>query len=60
MAARLGIVLYWLGCLIALLVLGLAAMALFGATPIWGLILILPAAGIWGFGRAARFVLAGT
>lgn len=70
MAARLGIVLYWIGNIIAVLCLlvlaGLTALAATGGSPDWvgAVILVafylLPLAAIsYGIGRACRYVLAG-
>jgi len=64
MAARLGIILYWLGCIVAAFIVS-AAIAFYvteGSAddlPAVGF-LILIAAIVWAIGRACRYVLAGT
>jgi hypothetical protein len=58
MAARLGDVLYWLGCVVATATGGLAAYALTfpGGEPS---VIAIIAGSIWLLGRACRYVLAG-
>ena len=61
MAERLGVVLYWLGCGLAIIFLSLAAFAISNNTekivPI--LLGFVPAAICYLVGRACRFVLSG-
>jgi hypothetical protein len=68
MAARLGNVLYWVGCIAAAFVLALFglmwATGFLGGDPetpiFYGVIAAIIAAICWGVGRACRYVLAGT
>ena len=61
MLARLGIVLYWAGCLLAACLL-LSAGALFWNGENWQAVVLIAAVGVvfWLIGRACRYVLAGT
>lgn len=59
MAARLGVVLYWLAIIVALLLAALGVVALFGETPLMSLIAFIPAGIVWAIGRAILYVLAG-
>jgi hypothetical protein len=63
MAARLGNVLYWLGCgVAAIFALLVAIVALNPGTEAvyYGSIYAITAIGAWLLGRACRYVLAGT
>jgi hypothetical protein len=63
MAARLGNVLYWLGCGIAAIFALLLAAVVFspGTEAFWyGTIYAVIAVGAWLLGRACRYVLSGT
>lgn len=67
MAARLGNVLYWTGCILALLALIVGTLTAVGDTadPVdyrWYLFALFgagPALALWLVGRACRYVLAG-
>lgn len=63
MSERLGYVLYWFACIVAL---AWAALAYYGIStmkpPDWSMFAIagiLPAMIVWGIGRAVRYVLSG-
>jgi hypothetical protein len=63
MLARLGNVLYWAGCLISIVIVGLVLYGIaFGTGQgnpfIQGLLLVI-AAGSWLIGRACQYVLSG-
>jgi hypothetical protein len=72
MAARLGNVLYWLGCAASIpfaayaIWAGLASIGYFGGstapgeTQAFALMMVVYAAGCWVSGRALRYILAGT
>ena len=60
MAARLGNVLYWLGCAVAIVLALLGVLILFGHSPGMAVFLFVPAAVAWGLGAAARYVLSGS
>lgn len=63
MAARLGNVLYWLGCVVGaifLAVLGFVAINPGEGAALWMLIYALLAVSAWLLGRAIRYILAGT
>ncbi len=59
MAARLGIVLYWIGIFIALLLGAMGMLVFSGDNPLQSLFWFIPAGIIWGIGRAILYVLAG-
>ena len=66
MGARLGHVLYWLSCIIAVLLLALAAYGWFQDTPAQRpldesvyIFLAIAAFVVWLIGRACRYVLSG-
>ena len=59
MLARLGIVIYWIGAALAVLILGLGAVILFGDKPILSLITVVAAGISWFVGWMARYILAG-
>lgn len=62
MISRLGKVLYWLGCGVAVLLLLLAAVIVLDPgndAPFWIGCYIALAVGAWLLGRAARYILAG-
>jgi hypothetical protein len=69
LVARLGMVLYWAASAVAgFLAAGTAAVIVMGAFNVWGFesennvleaVVFIPAAVIWLFGRACRYVLAG-
>jgi len=64
MVARLGSILYWLGCIVAVLLLALGALVWFNRTHAGDvatvLMLAFSAAIVWLIARACRYVLAGT
>ena len=57
--ARLGQVLYWLGSIMAGLIALVGVLVLFGEKPAMSLLFFIPAAIVWGIGRAILYVLAG-
>lgn len=62
MLARLGNVLHWLGCILSLILIGLAILVTFnGGTDKWVLAAMASIAAlvVFGFGRASKYVLAG-
>jgi hypothetical protein len=60
MLARLGDVLYWVGCLLAVLLVAAAiAYYNFGDIRLAELLLVIGIAVIWMIARACRYVLAG-
>ena len=58
MAARLGIVLYWIGVIVAVLVGAMGVVILFGDKPLISVLFFIPAGIVWGIGRAILYVLA--
>ena len=63
MAARLGNVLYWLGCIVAVVTAAIGAFVWFNRTEpgdvVTVIILVVLAAIAWLIGRGCRYVLAG-
>ncbi len=59
MGARLGQVLYWVGSIMAGLLALAGVFVLFGSKPLMSLLFLIPAAIVWGIGRAMLYVLAG-
>ena len=63
MAARLGYVLYWAGCVLAVVFGGFGIAAYYNApdSDRWPLVIVLGgiAVIVWLIGRACRFILAG-
>ena len=59
MAARLGVVIYWFGVLLAFLLGAIGVFVLFGDQPIVSVVLFVPAAIVWLVGRALLYILAG-
>jgi hypothetical protein len=64
MAARIGNVLYWLGCIVAALILIADVAIYFGegrahSDGVVFVVFLIAAIISWGIGRAARYILAG-
>ena len=59
MLSRLGNVLYWLGCTVAIVLALVGVLVLFGNSPGMAIFLFVPAAVAWGIGAGARYVLGG-
>ncbi len=59
MAARLGIVLYWIGVILALLLCGVGVLFLFSNEPALSLLFFVLAVAVWGLGRAMLYILGG-
>ena len=59
MAARLGIVLYWVGIIIALALGAMGMLVFSGDNPLMSVFFFISAGIVWGIGRAIRYVLAG-
>ena len=58
MAARLGIVLYWIGVILALSLCGVGVLVLLGQTPGWSVIFFVPAVAVSGKELRARIMSA--
>jgi hypothetical protein len=62
MAERLGDVLYWAGCVLAILTIAIGVFLSWGERHTWevGVVTFVIAVLFWLIGRACRYVLAGT
>ena len=59
MAARLGIVLYWVGIIIALALGAMGMLVFSGDNPLMSVFFFISAGIVWGIGRGILYVLAG-
>ena len=59
MLGRLGIVVYWVAIICAVILGAIGGLVLFGSKPVFSLAFFVPAVLIWGAGRALLFILVG-